>query len=348
MKYTKYTKYTTLLLLILLVSCAESQKSPEPKKSTLIKLAEGQPLKCTEFKEELIMTNPLSIELIGDYLYLFQHKGENAAFVFDVAKDKILGTWGGRGGGPGEFNLPMFWGNRVSTNQVFLYDLDRFTLREYANVNTSDKSDLIFKGEKKFPPNHAAFKWASALENGNFVTSSSYNLDRPLLLLSSNLDSICSFGDIPDDEHRSIDLRSYWGRTSSYKNKFVYAMSELGYLVCYEQASPDKVEKLWERFLQLPIYKGNQLDPTKVLRGFVDVKMTPNYIFCSYSGKEEKQNDTSPEKILVFDHQGQLIKHFQLDRNIGKIAVSADEKTIYAISYDNDIMLVKYEVGKYL
>lgn len=341
-------KYTILLLLTLLVSCAESQKSSEPKKSALIKLAEGQPLVCTEFKEELIMTNPLSIELIGDYLYLFQHNGENAAFVFDVAKDEILGTWGGRGGGPGEFTLPMFWGSIALTNQVFIYDMNRFTLREYTNVNTSDKSDLIFKGEKKFPPNHAAFKWASALENGNFVTSSSYNLDRPLLLLSNNLDSICSFGDIPDDEHRSIDLRSYWGRTSSYKNKFVYAMSELGYLVCYEQTSPDKVEKLWERFLQLPIYKGNQLDPTKVLRGFVDVKMTPNYIFCSYSGKEEKENDTSPEKILVFDHQGQLIKHFQLDRNIGKIAVSADEKTIYAISYDNDIMLVKYEVDKYL
>lgn len=343
-------KYTILLLLTLLVSCAESQKYPEPKKSVLIKLAEGQPLKCTEFKEELIMTNPLSIELVGDYLYLFQHKGKNAAFVFDVAKDKILGTWGGRGGGPGEFNLPMFWGNRVSTNQVFLYDLDRFTLREYTNVNTSNMSDLKFMGEKKFPPYYADFKWASKLENGNFVTSCSYNLDHPLLLLSSNLDSICSFGDIPDDEHRSIDLRSYWGRTSSYKNKFVYAMSQLGYLVCYEQASPDKVEKLWERFLQMPIYKGNQLDRTHVLRGFLDVKMTPNYIFCSYSGKNTnlKGDESLPDKILVFDHQGQLIKHFQLDRLISSIAVSADEKTIYAISCENDIMLVKYEVGKYL
>ena len=50
-------KYTILLLLTLLVSCAESQKSSEPKKSALIKLAEGLTLVCTEFKEELIMTN---------------------------------------------------------------------------------------------------------------------------------------------------------------------------------------------------------------------------------------------------------------------------------------------------
>lgn len=332
-----------ILIIVIASSCSDK------KKSDLLILDKSVSLKCIEYDNELIMPNPLSIELIDNSLYLFQPQGEDAALIVDKNNGKIKGTWGKRGNGPGEFTYPLFWGENPKEKQIYLYDMNRFILRSYTYHHLSNKSDLVIKNEVKLKPNTVALRYATVLDNGNIIASCIYNQESPLLLMNNNLDSINSFGDIPDKDHKSIDLRSYWGTLSSFQNKFVFAMAELGYIVCYEQ-NKNEIIKKWEHYLEKPIYKGNALNEKLLKRGFSNVKMTNNYIFCVYSGKkwDSPNMDVHPETILVFNHQGKLLKNFHLDRRIGKIVVSSDEKTIYAISLEPEISIIRYEIENYL
>lgn len=109
--------------------------------------------------------------------------------------------------------------------------------------------------------------------------------------------------------------------------------------------------KKWEHFLQYPIYKGNRLDWKLQKQGFGDIQMTPHYVFCVYSGKRWNPNEggnNGTDNILVFNHKGKLLNYFHLDNVIGNIAVSEDEKMIYAISYEPEYRVVRYKIGDYL
>lgn len=50
----------------------------------------------------------------------------------------------------------------------------------------------------------------------------------------------------------------------------------------------------------------------------------------------------------MFNHQGKLVRHLLLDREIGRIAVSEDESTVYAVTFEPDICIVRYFVGDLL
>lgn len=330
-------------MLLLLLSCSGK------KRTETLDLSNSIPLKGVEYSNELVMANPIGMEFIGNSLFLFLAQGEDALYIVDPVSGKLKEKWGKKGGGPGEFTYAVYWGKNKKENSMYLFDLNRAVVRTYTHPTIEDCT-LHPKKEMIIRPGGAAFRYATVLENGNIVVSCIYNQEKPLLVMNNQLDSLAALGDLPDEEHKTLDLRSYWGALSSYQNVFVFAMAELGYIVCYKQLEDNSITKLWEYYLEKPIYKSTQLDRKLLRRGFVDVKMSPHYIFCTYSGKklDLTKPSTSPETIFVFNHQGDLLRNFHVDREIGKIAVSDDEKTIYAIGHDPDIHIVRYNVGDYL
>lgn len=330
-------------MLLLLLSCSGKEKKK------MLDLNDGIPLKGIEYDNELIMANPMNMEFMGNSLFLFQSKGEEAVYIVDPVTGKLKVKWGKRGYGPGEFTTAVFWGKNEKENSVYLYDLNRPVVRTYT-YPTADDCTLHPTKEIAVTPGRAAFIYGTVLENGNIVASCIYNQEKPLLVMNSKLDSLAALGDIPDEEHKTLDLRSYGGALSSYQNTFVFAMTEIGYIVCYKQLNNNSITKLWEYYAEKPVYKGTQLDRRIVRMGFINVKMTTHYIFCTYSGKiyNPTTRDFSPETILVFNHRGDLLRNFHVDRKIGKIAISDDEKTIYAIGHEPDIHIVRYNVGDYL
>ena len=210
-----------------------------------------------------------------------------------------------------------------------------------------NSQELTLLKETSFKGLQSSVREATILENGNIIASVIYGNEKPLLLLSSQLDSLNNFGELPDNEHKSTDLRTYSSILSSYKNIFIQTMCDLGYLACYEQKEDNTILKKWEYYLEKPLYKGSELNRTLLKRGFIDVKMTPNYIFCVYSGQKWDLTGISdqPKNILVFNHKGKLLNNFHLDRAIGKIAVSEDEKIIFAVSIEPDIDIVRYDIA---
>lgn len=311
-------------------------------KSEILQIGEAIEMNALEYKNEIIINNPLDIEIIDNNLFLFQSKGDKAAKILNINNGEITNSWGTRGNSSEEFIYPLSWGINKEKMTLYLYDLNCFILREYKYNN----ENLILINETPYKRKQNTLLHATVLDNNNIIASVIYGNEKPLLLLNEKLDSLCNFGEIPDINHKTIDLRTYSSILSSYKNTFVNVMADLGYIACHEQSKDGTIKKKWEHYLEKPIYKGNTLDRKLLKRGFVDVKMTQNYIFCVYSGKKwnSPNMDVQAETMLIFDHKGKLLKNYHLDKCIGKIAISDDEKTIYAVSLEPKISIVRFKI----
>ena len=85
--------------------------------------------------------------------------------------------------------------------------------------------------------------------------------------------------------------------------------------------------------------------------GFSDVKMTKNYIFCSYFGQKyvrENRRNIKVHNILVFDHDGHFLANLHTDRSASRFSVSDDEKTIYAVTEEPEIAIVRFDISNIL
>ena len=325
-----------LLFLLLLGSCT-SRKSP----STYLELNDGTPIVAKEYENELIIKNPYGLAFVNGKLLLLMASDKDVILELNKDNCTVVGRWGIRGNGPGEFNFPTYWGHNESKHELYLYDgiVGKFHICSYQV--SGDSLNFVQTKEIKLE-NKTLMSYGAVLDDNYMVASTVFSQNAPIVLLDSSLNIQQAFGRLPGQSESCIDMRSYAGAISSYANNFAFGMKNLGYLAFYSQKDT-LVQKKWEIFLEEPIYSGEVLNIKKLKQGFVDIKVTKNYVFCSYSGQLLELSDgLVGNNILVFDHNGNLIHNLKLDREIGRIAVSDDEKTVYAVAYEPDVCIVRY------
>lgn len=329
-----------LLISFIVFSCASHEPS-----SKVLELDEGIPVVAKEYKNELIITNPLDLAVIDNKLVLFMHSGEKPLLIVNPDDGTLTGSWGEFGNGPDEFTAPTYWGHDKSKQELYLYDANYRVLRVYRYQAAGDS--LLFNRVKKLSlSRETMFRNGTLLSNHNIVVSNPFSQNAPLFLLDEELNSLSTFGRLSEQKDSSNEIGTYTGRLSSYKNSFVFGMDGLGYLVCYNQTDTTAYKE-WEIYLESPKFNNNNLDLGNLKRGFVDIEMTKHYVICSYCGKPYSHDDGGllGYNILVFDHDGDLVHNLKLDREIGRIAVSDDEKTVYAVAYEPDICIVRYTLN---
>lgn len=331
-------KNIVLLSLLFFLSCNRQE-------TDIFVLPDETPITSMDYPNEIIMNYPLSIDVIDNRLLLFMHKGEHIIKIVEANNGMEIKNIGVFGNGPGEFIQPIYWGINKD-KEIYLYDEEQMKLRKYDWEKIQNTSDLP---ETEGIPLSTEAKILSGmiLNNSYFVGSVVVGMSKPIAVLNMNLNVIENMGAVPDEEHQSTAPISYGGSVSTYDNKFVFVMASLGYIACYEQQKDGKSKILWDFYAELPIYKGDQLDMKQLKLGFSDVKMTKNYIFCSYFGQKyvrENRKNIKVLNILVFDHSGNLLKNFRTDRSVGKIAVSEDENTLYAVTETPEIAIIRYNI----
>ena len=328
-----------LFLTIFLLGCNSKQSS-----STVLSLDEGTPVTAQEYDHELIIKNPLDLTEVDGKLLLFMHSGESPILVLNPGNGMVVGHWSKFGNGPDEFTAPIYWGHNSSKQELYLYDMNYRNLRTYHYQ--AEEDSLAFTSVKEVVmKDNAIVQHGTVLDNHNIATSVIYYQDAPILLLDEELTPLSAFGGLDGQEMSPEQMRTYTGRLSSYENEFIVGMNNFGYLAYYEQTDTTTSKK-WEVYLEKPVYKGKNLDVKNLKRGFVDVELTKNYVICSYCGKARTRGDGGlfGYNILVFDHKGKLLHNLKLDKAIGHIAVSEDEKTIYAVAYEPDVCIVRYSL----
>lgn len=77
-------------------------------------------------------------------------------------------------------------------------------------------------------------------------------------------------------------------------------------------------------------------DYEKTVYSYLSVANTEDYIYCLFSG--DKNGNTSSEKILIFDWDGNFINEVSLDRKVSKICINSKTKTLYC--YDDKVKTI--------
>ena len=330
-----------IILLFLFSSCIKEN-------SVLLPLDEETPIIGQDYPNELFMSYPLGIDIIGNDLLIFTHKDQHIIKIVDAQNGSETKNVGLRGDGPNEIVQPFYWG--FFDNHIYLYDFGKKKLRKY-NWNTT-KTEIDFLSVKEISLSEQWDLLAGKIINNQFfVTNISFGLSKPIVILNDQLSLKDNLGEIPDKKPQTKALFSFSGHLSSYENRFVFAMAEVGYIAYYE-LNPDGTNSLlWDHYLEKPIYKGTGLDRNQLKLAFSDVKMTKNYIFCSYFGEKlsrENMKTLKPRNLLVFDHKGNLIKNFRSKRSLGKFTVSEDEKTIYAVTEEPEVAIIRFDISNLL
>jgi hypothetical protein len=80
------------------------------------------------------------------------------------------------------------------------------------------------------------------------------------------------------------------------------------------------------------------IDPN-MRNGYNQIQITDNYIYLVFIGKSEEeinQTGSISNDIFVFDHEGNPIIHYTLDRSIRSITVDEEARKIYAVSFEEN------------
>lgn len=334
----KYIQWLPFLLFFL--SCNKQELS-------FFVLPEETPIKGIDYPNDIMMKHPWSIEIKDDTLLLFAVNEEHIIRVVDANTGIEIRQTGLFGNGPGEFITPKYWGINKD-KEVYIYDGAQKKLRKYSWDDIINAPELPKKEGISLENIEALITSGKILNENFFVGVAVVGMLKPIVVFDKKLNVIENMGAVPDEEHQSKSLATYNGTVSVFGNKFVSVMASLGYIACYEQQKEGISKLLWEHYVEKPIYKGFQLDQKQLKWGFPDVKMTKNYIFCSYYGQryERKKRKTfKPRNILVFDHQGNLLKNLRTDRSVARITVSADEKTLYAITEEPEVAIIRFDIS---
>lgn len=333
-------KNIVLLSLLFFLSC--SRQDP-----TFFVLPEETPVESIDYPNEIVMNYPVCLDIIDDQLLVFTHKDKHVIRLFDAKNGLEVNQIGEFGNGPGEFIQAEYWG--INKNrEIYLYEERLKRLRVYNWEEIKEASELP-KIEGISLSNAEVVISSGKIVNDSYIAGSVVvGMPKSIAVFDKDLNVVENVGAVPDKEHENNALVTYGGSVGTYGNKFVFVMASLGYIACYEQQKDGTSKMLWDRYAEEPIYRGDQLDLKLLKLGFSDVKMTKNYIFCSYFGQKyvrENRKNIKVRNILVFDHSGKLLKNLRSERSVGKITVSEDENTLYAITEEPEVGIIRFDIS---
>lgn len=142
---------------------------------------------------------------------------------------------------------------------------------------------------------------------------------------------------------------------SPSKTKFIASLLSADILSFY-QLENDSVHLLKETILTYPDYEYRN-SPT-VYSGaskdspinYLCATCSENYVYVLYSGKNFRQDalaSFSGNVIYVYTWNGNKIAMLKSDKMLGKICLAEDGKTMYAIAYDLDPILVQFPLPQW-
>lgn len=302
---------------ILVISFVLLWACKEKKSSTVehIKLK----AEMIEVKETL---NPQDVLCTGNYLVVRNDLEEGVFSVYTLPDLQHAFSWGRIGKGPGEYQAPC-----MTTSEQ-----DRILVADYVAFSLTE-NDL----KNNFEPfaTYALTRDIPLFNDIHLINDSSFCfpirekgkifIDERKLKTGEAIDKVELPSDFPDAD----------GVLAVSGNKWVYAY-------CFQN-------KLWIRNQETKEEKQigtGEKDPRGEVFYYSQVKATPRFIYALFQGytEEEISPDTLDKhsRILVYDWTGKLVKEIELDRIVSLIAISSDEKNLYAFSPFDPEHLLRY------
>lgn len=312
-------------------------------------------INCTKPTPEEKLTGEILIEslparLIGGIavedskLYLTKpFANQGLVEVWDIAQGIKLDSGGVKGGGPDQVAQAPFMVGLVN-NYLTIFDgnkMLRYTKDNLAVVETI----------KIQIPEHDIIKIINT--EGSRYLGLDLSQEKPLTLFSPNK-KLSVFGDFPVGENETVNKQNVFQGKLYYnagKKMLLHAYYDVGYFTLH-QMNDDNPSKLLEKQYfnyDYQMLKNNLIWNKNNSRGAVDGLITKDYIVLlifdgAKTGFMVNNYETTPENLLIFDLEGELIKKIKLDKKVLRLANTGKDNILYCIGFNPDFCLVKYEL----
>lgn len=317
-------------LYVLFVSVAIFSCSSNNRTCELIDLGSETIVSPSLFSDSIIMAPPLQLKSFDKYL-AFIYPGMGRSILFVDTQTKKEQNWGKIGDGPEDFISVSCVGQKE--NRVALYDGN---LRKYVEyeILLGEEIELERVKKQQLSVDSLSILGIHTMSNGLTVGFVGLGSKELFSLFGKNLNFIKTFGKCPVDGLPEDNNLQMYGWFSSYGDRLYWASQTTGYVVCYTVKSNEQIAKNWELYLNEPLYDKERMNWNKNNKeGAYDIQATKDYVFISYSGKLLDDEQCLPQNILVFTHDGELIKNVKYENEYVPKFTVADNK-IYTFGKD--------------
>ena len=329
-------------LLALLSSCSTKKEQKEVVVQSL--------------KHELLMGDEYLIGRVSDMTLM----NDSIPVVINVASDKIFQVLdhsrkklievGNVGQGPDDFLL-SFGLLPSAANAFSVSDINR---RRFSTVYLNPEDDS-WRVEHHFKYDSIMHIYIKPIANNRYVATGIYD-DCHLMLLDEKGTPLKGFGEWPyqDEQEKKVPgttrARVYQGKleVSPSKDKLVFAVTSGDMLYFYRILPNGELELISKQENAYAHYDHSSgAHYGTALHHHLDACTTEDYVYTLYSGRSLKEHGMScfqGNLIRVYDWEGNLVKKLQLDIDVKQMAVSMDNRKIYAIADLPDPVLVVFDL----
>ena len=329
-------------LLALLFSCSTNKEQEE----VIVQSLTHEVL----MGDEYLIGKTRDLILINDSLpVVVNSKSENVFQILNHSRKKVI-ELGQVGQGPDDFLMP-FGLLTEKENTFSFYDLNR---RRYSTIHLNMDDDS-WKVEHHFKSDSMAHIMVKPIGDSQYLAIGMYQKHRLVLLDEQGIFQK-GYGEIPfrDEEERKVDamIRSeaYQGMLaiSPSGKKMAHVLIKGDMIYYYNISDNGDLALISEQIKSYPDYR---YDSGAMSKGapmhHLKACATDEYVYTLYSGrnyKDDKDRAFQSNLIHVYDWEGNLVKKLQLDIDIQQMAVSKDNRKIYAIADLPDPVLVVFEL----
>ncbi|MEG0890055.1 MAG: BF3164 family lipoprotein [Bacteroides sp.] len=317
------TIYVYLIFPLFILSCSSSHRS--------INLDDETEIVPQLFSDELVMPPPTQMRYLNSHLLFMTPNVSSCMLIMDEKTKKTV-VWGQVGNGPDDFFSISCVGQEG--DKMKFYDTN---LRKYAEYEVSLQDSVYLKRVETRQINTGSISVLRihVMSNGMIVGFAGLGSEKMFVLMDENFKEIDRFGDSPVKGLPEDNFIQLHGTFTSYQNKLFFASQPTGYLACFVINANGSVAKQWDKLLTEPLYDVGAWKWAKENKwGFFDVQATEKYVFAAFSGKSLLDKEILPQNILVFTHEGVLIKNIKYKNEyIGRFTLS-DNNKLYTIGKD--------------
>lgn len=307
-------------------------------------------------KHEVLMGDEYLIGKIGDMILMndsipvvISRASEKAFQVLDYSRKKVVEV-GNVGQGPDDFLLTFGLSSNVE-NTFSGSDVNR---RRFSTVHLNPEDDS-WRVEHHFKFDSLIHIYIKPIVNNRYVATGIYD-DCHLMVLDENGVSVKGFGEWPyqDEQEKQVPgkIRAsvYQGKleVSPSGDKLVFVVTS-GDMIYFYRVLPNGelalITKQENAYAHYDHTSGAHYKSS--LHYNTDACATEDFVYTLYSGrslKEHGMNFFKGNLIRVYDWEGKMVKKLQLDIDVAQMAVTKDNRKIYAIADLPDPVLVVFDI----
>lgn len=309
--------------------------------------------------DELLIGNPIYMLRVGNHLVVTDTKADSAFLIIDIDNNIFNGQFGRIGQGPGDFRkMSQIMKIPRAGNRFGVYN---YSTKEYGTVSLDSIDHRNINFSPVFQTEGAAWQ-LMRLENGNYVTSNSYD-EYPELFTVYDSDGklIGRTGERPMSE----EAKNYQPAESTAAYQYVLSVSPDGKKILAQSNGESAVfsHVVGDSIIADIIMYNPEADVDykfengsfwgmigKKPMGFIYSDVTDSEVFILKSELPYEGNEVTSltaNTLLVYDWKGNKQREYRLDRRIRIFTAPGSDGIIYAITEDGcDPTIISYNLNQ--